>query len=329
MVSVILKKDVPDFLDYLRSKGFKVIAPVKTGEGVNFDFIKKGKEAELDYINTKYPPKKFFLPDGETLFRYNLNRGKVEETLKKEKRIIFGIRPCDTHGLLALDKIFKDKFSDPYYLEKRKALLIAVNCTESGDNCFCQYMGTDRAVGYDLLLTRAGDVYMVEGWSRKGKKLLESGFFKNVSRRFVVDKLDNKKSFDSWNIEKRILKVFDSRKWEKIADKCLSCGACTLACPTCYCFSVEDEPEFGGKKGSRKRVWSYCMLKEFSRVAGENFRKSRTERCKQFIFHKLSYFMEEHGMQLCVGCGRCIDICPAGIDFFREVGKMTKRYKKK
>ncbi len=329
MVLTISKKHVPDFLDSLIEKNFSVIAPVKTENGVNFQRISGGEEAILDYTNTAYPPKNFFIPNGEILFRYDSKRGGVEDTVSRERRVIFGIRPCDVHGLARLDKVFMNEYEDPYYSQKRKdTIVIAVNCAKSGDNCFCQSMGTDRLEdGFDILLSETEEGYLVEDSTDRGRKIMKG--FRRVSRAPRTKKMKNTRIFDSKNIEKRLLPVFGSPGWNKIAGKCLSCGACTAVCPTCYCFNVRDENEFGESRGVRKRIWDFCMLLDFSRVAGDVvFRRERPERCKQFVFHKLSYFKKEHGKQLCTGCGRCVDVCPTGIDFFAEAEKLLERGRK-
>ena len=319
----IEKAKIPQFINYLISEGFEVIAPVKTKDGINFETVKNGHEMTTEYINTVYSPKRFFFPDGKVLFKYDLNEEpKIIENKEKVKRIIFGIRPCDLHGLLILDKVLK---KDPYYMQKRKnTILIAVNCSKSGENCFCEFMGTNKVEhGYDMLLSESDEFYIVNGCSLKGKRFL--GFFKQINKKIGQNKVSNTRKFDLKNVENNILKIFNHTRWKNIADRCLSCGACTVVCPTCYCFSINDEPDFDKKTGERKRFWSFCMLMEFSRVAGNVvFRRDRIDRCRQFVFHKLSYFKNEHGKHLCVGCGRCIEICPAKIDFFKEVEKMIK-----
>ena len=52
-------------------------------------------------------------------------------------------------------------------------------------------------------------------------------------------------------------KAFRSDIWEKITAKCISCGACTYVCPTCFCFNIRDEQK--DLKGSRYRCWDNCM----------------------------------------------------------------------
>lgn len=119
-------------------------------------------------------------------------------------------------------------------------------------------------------------------------------------------------------------KEFNNKVWEKEANRCISCAACTIVCPTCYCYDVKDVNDTNGKEGERVRKWNFCMLLNFTRVAGENvFRQDRTERLKQFVCHKLCYFKEMNNVFLCVGCGRCIQSCIVDIDL-TEIAKMLR-----
>jgi sulfhydrogenase subunit beta (sulfur reductase) len=328
---ILLKKDVPAFIDSLRSNGVEVIAPIKEEVGAIFSIVKSGNDVILNYINTAYPPKKFFIPDNEVLFEYKKRKSTYElsDNIESKRRVIFGIRPCDVHALFALDKLFIDDLKDPYYMSKRKnTLIIAVNCKEAGPNCFCKSMGTDKLEnGYDLLMTDVGDKFFVQTGSTEGEKIIGISLFKKSEVGPEKIELKFERTFNANNVENRLLKVFDDERWKNVAEKCLSCGACTLVCPTCYCFNVIDQPNFDDS-GVRKKVVSYCMLLEFSRVAGGDvFRKDRTERCKQFVYHKLSYFKKKFGKQLCIGCGRCIDICPVNIDFFDTAEKILEKNK--
>jgi sulfhydrogenase subunit beta (sulfur reductase) len=108
---------------------------------------------------------------------------------------------------------------------------------------------------------------------------------------------------------------YESKVWEDLGERCLSCGACSHVCPTCYCFDVQDEVALGTRAGERVRVWDSCLLKNHALVAGgENFRASRASRVKFRYYHKQRGFVAEYGRPSCVGCGRCIVACPAAID---------------
>jgi ferredoxin len=113
------------------------------------------------------------------------------------------------------------------------------------------------------------------------------------------------------------------------AKRCISCAACTIVCPTCYCYDIEDLPDFSSNSGERIRKWNFCMLKNFTRVAGDFvFRPDRVERLKQFVCHKLSYFKEKYGIFLCVGCGRCIERCIVDIDLTKIADELREKYEK-
>lgn len=322
------KEKLPTFLNFIAKK-FELIAPIEKNGLIIFDKVEEIDKIKLDYVNTNYPPKDLFLPDEETLFEFR-KKGKEFEfktPIERIRRVLFGIRPCDLHALFVLDKIFIEELKDPFYLERRKnTTLIVLNCKEAGENCFCESLGTNKVTeGFDLSFTEMDGKYLVEVGSEMGKKLINK-LFKPVRKKHKIPSVSCKRKIDIKKIEKEMLKIFWHDRWEDVAERCLSCGACTVVCPTCYCFGVFDEVEFGGKEGKRKRRWSSCMLLEFSRIAGNFvFRKERKERCKQFIFHKLNYFKQKYGKQLCVGCGRCVEICPTNIDFFKEVEGMLVR----
>ena len=120
--------------------------------------------------------------------------------------------------------------------------------------------------------------------------------------------------------------LYDNPDWKKGVDMCLSCGACTSICPTCYCFEFKDEVKMANpKEGERVREWSSCQLPEFTKVAGgHTFREKRDERFKHRIYHQLDYFKDRMGVTLCTGCGRCIEGCPTRIDFVDIINKMKK-----
>ena len=61
---------------------------------------------ELNYFNSKIPPKEVLFPKMETLFEYKKEGKDIEiEEVKDldEKNIIFGIRPCDAYSFNLLE----------------------------------------------------------------------------------------------------------------------------------------------------------------------------------------------------------------------------------
>jgi ferredoxin len=45
------------------------------------------------------------------------------------------------------------------------------------------------------------------------------------------------------------------------------------------------------------------------------------------MMHKLAYWIDQFGVAGCVGCGRCITWCPAGIDITEEAAAIRKAEK--
>ena len=116
--------------------------------------------------------------------------------------------------------------------------------------------------------------------------------------------------------EKVAARFNDTQFWQDQTDRCLSCGACTYFCPTCYCFTITDEGEGLSEKGGRRlRSWDNCMSSLFTREAsGHNPRTVKAFRMRNRVSHKYSTYPENWGAFSCSGCGRCISNCPVCLD---------------
>jgi ferredoxin len=318
---ILPHKNFEDFLRFLKSE-FTLVAPVNRDGLIIFDKINSLEEIVKNYINTAFPPKKFFIPNEEVIYAYEkLGKDvKLIENKEFEKILIFGIRPCDANALNLLDLVFKD---DPYYLSRREnTKTIVLKCDHAGPNCFCTSFRMNRVKkGFDLSFTTIHFGYYVEVGSKFGKKLVKTKFFKRTSKKFKKEFIDYKRSFLIRELEEKLEKIFEDKIWEEKFKDCLACGACTIVCPTCYCFSLVHQPNFG--KGKVKRILDSCTLTDFSRVAGDFvFRKEKFKRMRQFIYHKFYYFKKRYGSYLCVGCGRCIEHCPSKIDFQKVLSEI-------
>jgi ferredoxin len=328
MSHAIKKEGLPEFLASLQKK-FLVMVPAKNPLGATCFQAYEGQGLFLG-TRTDFSPKKFFLPPKEKMFSFkkkSLSYGVSQET-PSEKRIIFGIRPCDTHALAALDALFlKDSGQDPFYAARRKnTILIALQCNEACENGFCTSMGTSRPTGHDLLFIGRGQDFFVVAETAKGRALLGEKFFKPTRDAAPTSEIKCATRLETGNLAENLRKNFSHPVWAREAERCLSCTSCTQSCPTCYCYTTSDDFEFGsGTESSRSRQPDSCQLKRFTEVAGGHvFRESRAARLRQFVLHKLSYYRKNHGTQLCVGCGRCISACPAKISIASIANEIQK-----
>jgi ferredoxin len=107
-------------------------------------------------------------------------------------------------------------------------------------------------------------------------------------------------------------------RWQDAARRCLTCGNCTMACPTCFCTDVADVTDLASKSASRIRRWDSCFNLSFSYIHGGPLRRSASARYRHWMTHKLASWFDQFGTSGCVGCGRCITWCPAGIDITEE-----------
>ena len=314
------KSDLTKFIDFLM-KDYKVIAPVKKKKFHAFEIITDSKQVDLTHHNTVYPFNKFFFPKYEEIFSFKKNKIKVDYSRKK--RVLFGLRACDSNALLVLDKIFLGSIDEPYYKMRREnTLIIVLECVSTEINCFCESMGTNKAKEYDLFFADEKDCYLVKAGSEEGEKLLRNSLFKKTNRKITNKKLKFNKKLKKKNI-KKMDKNFNSKIWEEYSKKCLSCCACTITCPTCSCFSIDDNFDAIKEEGKRVRTWTSCQNPDYSKVAGGYvFRRERGTRAKHRIYCKLRYFKENFKIYGCVGCGRCLNNCPTKMDFTEVINRL-------
>ena len=320
------RDNLPKFIDSLSIFG-EIHAPVKTGDR-SFAFARVNglSDMELEYTRTILPPKKYFLEPVEILFNFNGDRG-YEAPVKENKRdILFGVHSCDIHALKLLDLVFSGRYVDGYYFSRRStASIIGLDCVP--DNlCFCRSTGTDYIdTGFDLFLSDIDDCFLVRVGTSLGDDMVKAAdsLFREVEKR---DREKYKKKSgqrrESFKAEIQLQDFpeimdleYESQIWQELGEECLSCGICSMVCPTCYCYAVFDELNLDAKSGRRERRWDSCLFKDYSLVAGGlNLRASRSSRVKNRYFHKQRGFVSQYGRPACVGCGRCIAYCPAGID---------------
>ena len=337
--AVIRKKELANFLDALIGQ-YKVLAPVRSDDLVIFQEIHAGKEAFLDSVNSLTPPKKIFFPQSERMFAFSLDKGevKVKEPLPEEKRVIFGIRPCDAKSVVILDNVFDgEMYKDAGYVDKReKTVVIALGCNRPGSTCFCTSLGGSpfSTDGSDLLLVDIGEEYVAQVITEKGGKLLEeqNEYFGEAGEHGLETVNDVIRTAEALmkpavaveGLKERLDGIFADEIWRGLSEKCLGCAICTYFCPTCHCFDIVDEAI--DHEGERVRIWDSCMFPLFTlQASGVNPRPTGKERMRQRIMHKFSYFVDNHGEIACVGCGRCIRNCPVNLDIRELLNSLSNQ----
>lgn len=318
---IISKNAVAELLDKLISQ-YQVFAPVKEGSYSLFKQLKSGADADFTGKNTKIPPKGILFPQSEKLFSYSTTQegAKLEECIDNQKKVIFGLRPCDAKSLTLLDNVFKnDKYEDPYYLTRREnTILVGIGCNDPQSTCFCTSLGGSPfdTKGLDVLLVDIGDKYLVEVISEKGKGLIEAAVASDADKEMATKVKENALVSCTVNLDglkEKLDNGFDSPVWDIIYQKCVGCGSCTYSCPTCHCFDIVDEAV--DCDGCRIRNWDSCMYPLFTlHGSGHNPRTSGKERMRQRLMHKFKYFVDNFDAFACVGCGRCINNCPVNLD---------------
>lgn len=285
--------------------------------------------------------KTFLNPAVQELARFRrTRRGVFAETVgTAEKPLAFiGVRACDIAALRLLDKVFLDGFvrDHAYWQRRRDIIIIAVNCLYPGANCFCDSMGTGPEVTslFDIALTEIGDCFLVEAGTATGQRLIEGmpasevkdSDLEEKAARILDCRKNMKKSMETEDLPGVLYRNMEHPRWAEIARRDLECGNCTMVCPTCFCNSAYDVLPVAEISGSlkewvvvRTRKWDSCFSKNFAKVHGGNFRRSRKARYRHWMTHKLGYWIDQFGSPGCVGCGRCITWCPVGIDITREL----------
>ena len=331
---VVTKSEFANFVNTL-TKEYSVCGPVlkeQTADGSEkfvFASITDAGQLRMDYDTTLLSPKKFFLPQRETLLQFaSRDTQKAEPVVDVSQRVIVGAHPCDIYATWLLDEVFSSDNKDPNYLSRReRALVIGIDCGGPCDEySFCHDMGTNKVEeGFDLMLTDVGDEYFIEIGTEAGRALLEASTFREAGNEDFAKRqafLEKKQG----NFHKRIpvdvkylpeiLEAsYDSLVWEAIGRRCFSCGSCNTTCPTCYCFDVTDKLNLDLASGERRRTVDSCQLDTFAEVAGgESFRKDRASRLRHRFFRKAKYVYEAFGRMGCVGCGRCDRNCVAKIN---------------
>jgi ferredoxin len=350
-IHVLERERFDELLEALAQRGYTVVGPtvadgaIVYGElrsavdlpvgwtdeqdGGHYRLRRRDDEALFGYAVGPHSWKRFQLPPEVRLFRARRGEdGSLTEIVEPQERpryAFLGARSCELHAMGILDRVLGEQRQD--------VLVIAVNCGQAGGTCFCVSMGTGPKArdGFDLALTEVLEdgrhYFTVEAGSAAGAELVaelapvaaERDEAQAAERATERAAAQMGREMDITDIRDLLYRSFEHPRWEEVADRCLTCGNCTMVCPTCFCTTVEETTDLTGEHVERHQRWDSCFTIDYSRLHGGSVRRSARSRYRQWMTHKLATWFDQFGSSGCVGCGRCITWCPVGIDITEEV----------
>ncbi|NHN37519.1 sulfite reductase subunit A [Pseudomaricurvus alcaniphilus] len=285
--------------------------------------------------------KKFLNPPRRRLWRASRENGQLvfqAESNEAPPLAFIGVRSCELHAIRIQDAVYiQGSHPDELYRSNRQRLFnVSVNCTRATATCFCASMNTGPEVSLpsDINLTEVIDAeqhyFLVKAGSPAGERIVAQlptraadQTAQQAGREAIGAALQQMQTgpryFDSSDVKELLYRNLESPSWDDVAERCLSCANCTLACPTCFCSAVEDSTDLTGDHAERWQRWDSCFTNDFSYIHGGTIRESTRSRYRQWMTHKLATWIDQFGHSGCVGCGRCISWCPVGIDITEEL----------
>jgi sulfhydrogenase subunit beta (sulfur reductase) len=359
MAETLAATGLDTLLEALRGRGYRIVGPVvRDGviahgelasaadlpagwtdeqEPGSYRLARRDDGALFGYAVGPHSWKAELLPPRVRLWQAQRENGGFaveEEPPAAEPTAFVGVRPCELAAIETQDDVFLGgRFQDRDYAARRAdVFLVAVDCGDPSSLCFCSSLGTGPGAteGFDLALTELLEGehrFLVRAGSPAGEAVLAELPTRPASRDdvdaagLVVATAARVQAgrFDGDGVHDLLLRNLESPVWDEVAERCLACGNCTLVCPTCFCTHVEDTSSLDGTTAARDRVWDTCFSLRYAEMHGGNTRPSPRARYRQWLTHKLATWEDQFGRSGCVGCGRCIAWCPAGIDIRAEV----------
>ncbi len=308
----------------------------------HYRLVPRGDEARFAWAVGPASTKPDVLPPDVTLWRSGgagserwIDPGGAADAPDGLPLAVVGVRPCELAALAVLDRVLAPAAgtADPGYVAARHGgFTVVAECTSPSGTCFCASTGTgpEASGSFDVALTEllggTEPRYVLRAGSPGGAAVLDEVGGEPAT----ADDLDARRGaleraraamgrrLDTAGLPALLARNLDHPRYEEVASRCLSCGNCTLVCPTCFCTDVVDVTDLTGT-AERHRRWSSCFDLEHSYLHGGSVRVSVASRYRQWLTHKLGTWWDQFGTSGCVGCGRCITWCPVGIDLTEEV----------
>ena len=325
----ISSKDMNLFFNEIKND-YDIYAPTIYEDGGRFsdtDCIRYGKVNKIEEIEfekkSEFSFKEVILPIVQTLFYFT--EESVKEAEGRKKGAVIFLRSCDLNAVKRIDEIYLNNSCEDYYYKRLRdnVKFILIGCSNSFENCFCVDMNTNRATDYSLAINWSKERLFIDCKDENWKLFFEKN---SISQLDVIPDYVTENRIKVNIPENLTTEVAKSSIWNQYDSRCIACGRCNFVCPTCTCFTMQDIfYRDNGRVGERKRVWASCMVNGYTDVAGGgSYRKQNGQRMRFKVLHKVLDFKQRFGYHMCVGCGRCDDICPEYISFSNAVNNLEK-----
>ncbi len=332
------REDLDELFVALARRGYTVIGPAIRDAAIVYEEISGSADLPEGWTDEQdgghYRLRR---RDDRALFGYNVgpHSWKRYQPPRETPRYAFlGARSCELSAMGILDRVLLGgAHSDPVDGARRaERFVVAVQCGQAGGTCFCASMDTGPTAqsGFDLAMTEVLDparhYFVLEVGSALGAEVLaEIPHAQASSREQRAATAAHERAaaqmgreLDTSDIRELLYRNYENPRWEEVAERCLSCGNCTMVCPTCFCTTVEDVTDLTGEHVERQQRWDSCFTVDYSHIHGGAVRGTTRARYRQWMTHKLATWIDQFGSSGCVGCGRCITWCPVGIDITEE-----------
>ena len=306
-------------------------------DGGKYRLVRREDQAVFGYAVGPHSWKRFLHPPLVRLWQATRKGGGfdvVPEQHESQRTAFIGVRACELNAIQIQDKVFMGgpHVDSDYKARRDNVFLVALNCGQAGGTCFCVSMNTGpkAGTGFDLALTEiledSRHYFVVEIGSdagaevAKGLPLAPAKPADTAAAERVVAQTASQmgRTLDTTDIKELLYRNYENRRWDQVANRCLTCANCTMVCPTCFCTTVDDVTDLAGQHAERQQKWDSCFTMDFSYIHGGSIRPSARSRYRQWMTHKLATWIDQFGSSGCVGCGRCITWCPVGIDITEE-----------